>query len=294
MASLNYAEQYQRALANAFPYSLYFGALWSTPNTNRYRFVDAKTIQIPHMTTTGRVDANRDTIATASRNYDNDWETKTLTHQRKWSTLVHPKDIEQTNLVTTITNITQTFNQFQKFPEMDAYLISKVYSDWKALGMTETTMQTGDYPVYSTFRKMMLAMNNKRVPLAGRKFYVTNEILDQLETELFKMRKMTATESAINGGVMSVDGVTVEAVPQELMKTLYNFTEGWTVGTGAKQIDMVLLHPLVILPVISYSFVKLDPPCAMSEGKYDYYEESFEDVFILNKQADGIQFVVEA
>ncbi len=116
MAALNYAVEYSRALSQVFPYSLNFGALYSTPNNGRYRWVNAKTIEIPSISTTGRVDADRDTIAVASRNYDNAWETKTLTNERKWSTLVHPMDVNQTNLVTTIANITQTFNEMQKFP----------------------------------------------------------------------------------------------------------------------------------------------------------------------------------
>ncbi|HBK02236.1 MAG TPA: capsid protein, partial [Clostridiales bacterium] len=31
-----------------------------------------------------------------------------------------------------------------------------------------------------------------------------------------------------------------------------------------------------------------------TEGKYYYYEESYEDVFILNKKADGIAFNITA
>ncbi|MFR9189275.1 MAG: hypothetical protein ACLVL7_02750 [Anaerotruncus massiliensis (ex Togo et al. 2019)] len=102
MAALNYATEYSRALSQAFPYVLYFGALYSTPNNGRYRWINAKTIEIPSISTTGRVDADRDTIATAARNYNNAWEPKVLTNERKWSTLVHPKDIDQTGMVTTI------------------------------------------------------------------------------------------------------------------------------------------------------------------------------------------------
>lgn len=124
MPSINYAEQYARELAQAYPYALNFGALYATPNNGRYRMgEDGKTIYIPNLSTTGRVAADRDTIATATRNYDNAWEPKTLSNQRKWSTLVHPKDIDQTNEVASIANITQTFNEEQKFPEMDAYCI---------------------------------------------------------------------------------------------------------------------------------------------------------------------------
>ena len=127
--ALKYATSYGRALEQMFPYRLYFGALYNTPNNGRFRWVNSKTIEIPSISTTGRTNASRDSIGTAQRNYDNDWEQKTLTNQRKWSTLVHPKDIDQTNMVATIANITRVFNEEKKFPEMDAYTISKLYAD---------------------------------------------------------------------------------------------------------------------------------------------------------------------
>ena len=120
--ALNYAVEYSQALAMAYPNVLHFGALYATPNNGRYRWTNARTIEIPRIKTTGRVDANRDTIATATRNYDNSWETKPLKRQRKWSTLVHPMDIDQTNMVASITNITQTFNESQKFPRFWAVI----------------------------------------------------------------------------------------------------------------------------------------------------------------------------
>ena len=129
MADLNYAVEYSRALADAFPYVLNFGKLYATPNNGTYKWVNAKTIEIPHITTTGRVNADRDNIGSKSRNCDNSWETKVLKNERKWDTLVHPKDVDQTNMVASIANITKSFNEFQKFPEMDAYCISKIYAD---------------------------------------------------------------------------------------------------------------------------------------------------------------------
>ena len=107
MAAINYAAQYAQELAQAYPYVLNFGALYATPNNHRYRMGDdGKTVYIPTISTTGRVDSSRDSIAMATRNYDNAWEPKVLSNQRKWSTLVHPKDIDQTNAVASIRNIT--------------------------------------------------------------------------------------------------------------------------------------------------------------------------------------------
>lgn len=292
MAALNYAVQYSKALANAFPYSLNFGALYATPNNNRYRIVDAKTIQIPSLTTTGRVNADRDTIATAARNYDNAWETKTLTNQRKWSTLVHPMDIDQTNMVASIANITQTFNEFQKFPEMDAYTISKIYADWTAEGMTASTTVLTVNNVLAEFDKLMLAMDNERVPANGRILYVTHEVKSMLKNAQGVVRNLDAQSGneSINRVVSRLDEVQVIGVPATLMKTAYVFTTGWAAAETAKQVNMMLVHPNVVITPVSYTFAQLEAPSALSEGKFVYYEESFEDVFILNQQKHGIQF----
>lgn len=294
MAAINYAQQYSQALANDFPYVLNFGALYATPANGRYRIVDAKTIQIPTMTTTGRVNADRDTIATASRNYDNNWETKTLTNQRKWSTLVHPMDIDQTNQVATISNITKTFNEFQKFPEMDAYTISKIYADWTAQGGSANSTVLTTSNILSVFDQLMLNMDNGRVPVNGRICYVTHEAKSLLMQALDNARRLTATEGKLSRTISRVNEVEVIGVPSTLMKTLYDFTTGWQAQNGADQINMCLIHPSVVITPVSYSFAQLEEPSAMSEGKYVYYEESFEDVFILNQQKAGIQMNVTA
>ena len=306
MAVLNYATEYSRALAQAFPYVLNFGALYNTPNNNRYRWVNAKTIEIPSISTTGRVNADRDTVAQAQRNYDNAWETKTLTNERKWSTLVHPMDIDQTNMVTTIQNITQVFNEEQKFPEMDAYTISKIYADWITVDdplatvagtkrAADTTVLT-ESNVLDVFDSLMLKMDNERVPANGRILYVTHEVKKMLNNadKVTRQINVEAGPNAIDRRVNRLDEVQIIGVPATLMKTLYNFTAGWAVGTGAKQINMFLVHPVAVITPVSYTFSRLDEPSALSEGKYTYYEESFEDVFILNKKSGAIQFNAEA
>ena len=294
MAPLNYATEYSRALAQAFPYSLYFGALYNTPNNNTYRWINAKTIEIPSISTSGRVDSDRDTIATAQRNYDNAWETKTLSNQRKWSTLVHPMDVDQTNMVATIANITRVFNEEQKFPEMDAYTVSKIYSDWTALGnVADDTVITKDTAL-AVFDKLMLAMDNARVPANGRILYVTNEvkyILKESE-KIYRSIDVTKNNNTVDRIFNRLDEVEIVEVPAPLMMTKYNFTNGWAPAGDADQINMFLVHPSAVITPVSYSFSQLDQPSAGSEGKYIYFEESFEDAFILNKKAGAIQYNV--
>lgn len=303
MADLNYATEYMRALEQNFPYVLNYGALYATPNNNRFKWVDSKTIAIPSISTTGRIDADRDTIAFAQRNYQNAWVNKTLENERKWSTLVHPKDIDQTNMVATIGNITQVFNEEHKFPEMDAYTISKIYADWIAsknpdTGATHTADTTAltVANILDVFDNLMLAMDNGRVPANGRILYVPFEVLKMLKSAdgISRSMDITSGPNAIDRRVNRLDQVQIVGVPSTLMKTLYDFTTDYAVADGAKQINMFLVHPLAVITPVSYTFSRLDAPSAMSEGKYVYYEESFEDVFILGNKSNAIQFNVEA
>lgn len=296
MAALNYAKEYSQALAQAFPYSLYFGALYNTPNNGRYRWTGAKTIEIPTISTTGRVDADRDTIGNAARNYNNAWETKVLENQRKWSTLIHPADIDQTNHVASIANITQVYNEEQKFPEMDAYTVSKLYADWAGQSKTASTTVLTEENVLAEFDTLMEKMDEARVPVTGRILYVTPAINTLIKNakQITRTINVESAGSTINRKVSRIDEVEIVPVPSTLMKTVYDFTTGWKAGGSAKQIHMLLVHPIAVITPVSYQFSQLDEPSATTEGKYYYYEESFEDVFILNKKADAIQFVVEA
>lgn len=303
VGSVNYATEYGRALSQVYPYVLNFGELYNTPNNGRFRWVNAKTIEIPSISTTGRVNADRDTVAFAQRNYDNKWETKTLTNERKWSTLVHPMDIDQSNMVNTIANITQVFNEEHKFPEMDAYTISRIYNLWTTSVAGDTahgayTGKTADTTVLTTanvlqvFDALMLAMDNARVPANGRLLYVTHEV-NYLLKEAQQVSRSINVESgpnAIDRRINRLDQVTVKAVPSILMKTKYNFTTDWAPAADAAQVNMMIIDPRAVITPVSYTFSRLDAPSAMSEGKWVYYEESFEDVFILNKKADAIQF----
>ena len=294
MNELDYAKAYSESLAQAFPYALNFGALYATPNNGRYRFKGGKTIEIPVINTTGRVNSDRDTVDALTRNYENSWESKELTNQRKWSTLIHPADVDQTDYAATISKITSVFNNEHKFPEMDAYTVSKIYSDFVKLGKSATNVSLTEENVLSVFDDLMADMTEKRVPVCGRILYVTPSVMKLLKSSSAVGRSLNVkTEGGeINRCVTMLDGVSVVEVPASLMKTSYDFTNGWTEESGASQIDMLLIHPESVITPVSYEFACIDEPSAATGGKYAYYEESFEDVFILNRRADGIAFVL--
>ncbi len=297
MAVINYAEAYASALAQAYPYVLNFGELYNTENKSKYKVVDAKTIKIPVLSTSGRVDGDREAIGTFKRRHDNTWEVKELKNHRTWDTLIHPVDVQQSNMVMSIQNATKVYNEEQKFPEMDAYLVSKIHELKVAQDPgSDSNVVLDTDNILSEFDKAMEAMDEARVPQSGRILYVTPKVNTLIKTAKNIMRQinLSANTGVLQREISRIDEVKIKVVPSDLMKSIYNFTDGWKAGVSAKQINMFIVHPSSILPIVTYSFASMQAPSALTKGKYLYFEESFEDVFILNKRSKAIFFNVEA
>ena len=274
---------------------LNFGELYNTSNNQIYKFVDAKTIHIPSISVTGRTNVNRDAIdGNFKRNVDNEWETKTLTFYREWSTSLDPADVLDTNMVLTIQNATKVFNEEQKFPEKDAYTISKIYSDWVAQGKeADTTALTVDN-VLVVFDKLMEGMDEALVPSQGRILYVTPAVKTLLKqaSQIGLSKSVQSNNGVIDRVVNRLDEVRLISVPSFLMKTAYDFTTGFAPSGTAKQVNLFLVHPNAVLTPNKYAFVGMQAPAAGTKGDYIYYEKEYSDVFILNNKTGAIAFNV--
>ena len=290
-ADLNHAKEYSQALAQAYPYVLYFGALWNAVKQD-VKFLNNNTVVLPSLTVKGRANGDRDTIGSFARNFNNAEETKTLSNHRTWNTLVHPRDIDETNHVASIQNITKVFNEEQKFPEMDAEMITALYT----LKNAQETITAGEalttLNVLTKFDALMDKMDEKRVPSAGRILYVDTYTKTLIDTAKDVVRQ--SGNQVLGRTVSRIDEVEVVGVPTSVMKSKFNLssTDGFSVDAEAKDVKMLLVHPSAVIPVISYDFASLGAPSSLSQGKWTYFEESFEDVFIYNKKHDAIQFYV--
>lgn len=295
----NYATTYAQALANTYPYTLMFGKLWGA-NKPEYKVVNAKTVEIPRLSVKGRRDGDRDTIGSFGKNWDNAWETKVLARHRTWNTLVHPNDINQTNQVASIANITKTMNETQKFPEMDAELINDVFAAKSAVSGAKIyeVLLTVDNVLF-VFNDLMDRMDEAGVPVSGRLLYVDTFTKTLIDTA--KMPTRANGDESYKIALNRLDEVEIISVPTKSMKSKYTFYDGVTEGqtdggfvaaSDAKDVKMFLVHPSAILPIVNYEFAELGEPSSLSQGKYTYFEESFEDVFILEALHEGIQFVV--
>ena len=256
------------------------------------KFLNNNTVVLPSLTVKGRANGDRDTIGSFARNFNNAEETKTLSNHRTWNTLVHPRDIDETNHVASIQNITKVFNEEQKFPEMDAEMITALYT----LKNAQETITAGEalttLNVLTKFDALMDKMDEKRVPSAGRILYVDTYTKTLIDTAKDVVRQ--SGNQVLGRTVSRIDEVEVVGVPTSVMKSKFvlSSTDGFSVDENAKDVKMLLVHPSAVIPVISYDFASLGAPSSLSQGKWTYFEESFEDVFIYNKKHDAIQFYV--
>lgn len=295
MAVLNYAELYLQALQQIFKAGLRFQSLYNAPGNANIRWVNAKTIQIPNIETGGFTDVDRDVVGGFTRRVDNKWIPLTLEHDREFRTLVDPVDVDETNMAITIANITRVFNTEHKIPEMDKYMASKLFAEVNRLGGTVTEGTVNEANILSQFDQLMLEMDEAEVPQEGRILYITPEGNKALKNADKIQRQLDVRSGGtnINRNVYSIEDVQITVVPSSRMKTLYDFTDGAEVASGAKQIHMILIHPETIVSPQKYEFVSLDAPSATTGGKYLYYERKYWDVFILEPKLPGVKIVVE-
>lgn len=296
MATINYAENYQSAIQQAFyDGHLFSSDLWNSPSNGIVKFDGAKHIKVPRLSIDeGRRDRARRTITQPVANYSNDWDSYELTNERYWSTLVDPLDVDESNAVISIANVTKQFNLDEKMPEMDREMFSKLYSRKEEAAdggiLTDTLTEEN---ILEVFDNMMADFDESRITGSGRILYVTPKVNSMLKRAEALNRQINLSDPGnIKRSVYSLDDVTIKVVPSDLMQTAYDFTVGSKLLDDAKQIQMFLIFNGVQIAPQKYSFAGFDAPTASNSGNFLYYEQSYDDVFLLKTKIKGIQFVV--
>ena len=272
--NVNYAADYSRAMADAYPYISYFGEIWGANNANLYKPGMGSTMYIPSLTTSGARNTDRDQVTgTFNRNWNNTVQAVSLEMDREWDTLVDPMDM------------TKAFTEQQKVPEMDAYLASKLYS----FVTPDTTALTASN-ILTKWDNYLETLANARANRDRVWAYVTPATYRLLKQASGINRYVDVMGSAgeWNRNVARLDGVNIREVPVELMKSAYTFTEGWEPAAGAVQINMIIVDPEAVAAPVKYEVAMMSEPTAQSKGKYLYYERYYYGAFRLNNRAGGI------
>ncbi len=287
--AINYATKFDSQLDQAFRKGLLSAPL--SKQNDRARFLDAKTVKIPTVTTGGYGEHNR-SGGWNRKDVTNAYQTCELTHDRDVEFLVDAMDVDDTNQAVSAANITSQFLSDHAIPEMDAYRFSKLYAEYVAAGQTpDSTVLTKDN-ILTVFDGMMTAMSDKEVPEEGRLLFVTPAVSQLIKsaTGITRSLALQSNNGVLDRRVATLDNVTLIEVPLSRMKTAYDFTDGFVPAAGAKQIQMLLVHPDAVVAPIKHSAIYLFQPGQHTVGDgYLYQNRSYSDLFLLRHKTSGVQ-----
>lgn len=288
----NYVTAFETQLQQKYARELTSSAL----TTDRVRFVGAKEIKIPRLDLGGYKDHNR-SGGWNRQSISNDFETKVLQHDRDVEFFVDAMDVDETNQIVSAANITNVFVTEQAIPELDCYRYSKLLAEMQNYGGTPDTNALDINNVLQVFDELMETMDEASVPESGRVLYVTptvHKLLKQAE-DIQRTFYVQSGPGRVARAVNQLDDVTVVKVPSDRMKSAYDFTDGFAPGVGAKQINMILVHPTAVIAPIKHSAIYLWPPGSHTAGDgWLYQNRSYTDLFVIERKVAGVQMNVTA
>lgn len=285
MAVLEYADIFKNVLRELYGQSLTSFALYNS-NTD-LQIINGKQLKIPKLSVSGYKDHTRGSLGFNTGSYANEYEVKTLDHDRDIEFVIDPMDVDETNLVVTMANIQKRFETTQAIPEADCYTYSKIYSEAVRVGAKVKTAAITEANVLADFDDNLEAMAEAGVPLDRVVLYCTPAYKKLLKNAEGIQRTLQATGGAnIDRRVRSVDDIgTIHEVPSARLKTLYDFTDGCVPDTSAKQINYILIDPEAQVSRNKYSYIKLFTPGTDSRtaDNYLYQNRKYNGTFAIDE-----------
>lgn len=289
--TVNYAIQFEPELKQKYTREL----LTSDLTTQNINFVGANKIRIPYVTVSGYKDHSRNGGFNRG-SVENQWMEKTLGFDRDIEFFVDSMDVDETNQALSAANITNTFLAEQAIPETDCYRLSKLYTDFIALGGATSNDATTAANILEKFDTLMEEMDEDEVPMEGRILYLTPAKYTLIKQAEKIVRSLEVTKNAtVNRHVRNLDEVILKRIPSARMKTAYNFTDGYAPATTAKQMDMILVNPKSVIATDKHAYIKLWPPGSHTQGDgYLYQNRKYGDLFVIDTRIEGIKINLSA
>ena len=301
MAELNYVTQFWPRIIEMYGHLLMSNELY---NTNQdIQIINTKDIRLPKITVSGYRDHNRKTLSFNTGSYGNDFETKTLDHDRDIEFAIDPMDVDETNQIVSLANIQSRFEKTQAIPELDCYTFSKLYTEAKRVGakISNTAITTAN--ILSDFDANIEAMEEAGVPLERVIMYCTPAFKTKLKNAEGIQRTLEVSGGAknIDRRVRSLDDIsTIKTAPASRLKTAFDFTEGFQVASAGQQINYIMIDPEAQVSRVKYSYIKAFTPGhdSRTADKYLYQNRRFNGTFallddllkqgcIINAEAEG-------
>lgn len=269
MAVLEYATIFSNVLRELYGQELTCDDLYHS--NSDIQIVNGKDIKIPKLSVSGYKDHTRGGSFN-SGTYSNGYETKTLDHDRDIEFTVDPLDVDETNLVVTVSNIQNRFEKTQAIPELDSYTYSKIYTEAKRVNAKIKTTALTSANVLSDFDDNLEVFAEAGVPLDRVILYATPSYKKLLKNAEGIQRTLeVSSSSGIDRRVRSLDDINkIVEVPSARMKSLFDFTDGCKADSTAKQIDYILIDPEAQVSRVKYAYIKMFTPGTDSRTADNY------------------------
>lgn len=268
--TINYAEIYTNQLRELYGQESKADALYQS--NSDIQLTGGKTIKIPTLSVSGYKDHTRASIGFSQGSYSNDYETKTLDHDRSIEFVIDPMDFDETDTVVSLANIQSRFEKTQAIPELDCYTFSKLYTEAKRVGATIKTDTLTSANILADFDSNLEAFEDKGVPISRLILFCTT----YYKTLLKNAEGIQRTLDIQNGGgidrrIHKLDDIeNIITVPGDRFKTLYDFTNGCTAAESAVGIDYILIDPECQVSRVKYSYIHLFQPGSDSRTSDNY------------------------
>lgn len=291
---INYAESFQKELQTKYSRELVSYEL--TQSNPQVQFLNAQTIKLPDLTLSGYKDHDRQGSGFHTGTHTNNWTPVKLEHDRDIEFRLDPMDIDETNLVLSVANFTNQFEETQAIPEKDSYRFSKLYAEagkYAANGAHVDTEELTSVTVLNWFDTRMAEMDDASVPEEGRILYCTAAFKTMLKNASQLTRTMNVGAGAsdtVSRIVNRLDDVAIKTVPSARFKTLYDFSDGCVPAPTAVQMNAMLIHPSCVVSRDKYSYIHLFGPGhdSRTADSYIYQNRYYTGTFLLKLKAPGI------
>lgn len=284
--AINYVSQFSNDILSLYATDLRSVKLF---NSNpRINIINTKDIRLPKLKTSGYKDHSRGTLGFNSGTYENEFETKTLDHDRDIEFHVDPLDVDETNQILSIQNIQGDFEQRQAIPELDCYTFSKLHSELKRVAPDNisTTVLT-KANVLAEFDDTVEKLENDGVPISRCIIYCTSTYKKILKNAEGIQRSLDVSGgNGLDRRINSMEDFgEIVTVPLERFKTAYDFTEGYAADPTGKQINYIIVDPEAQVSRVKYSYIQFFAPGSDSRtaDNYLYQNRRFNGTFALDE-----------
>lgn len=216
------------------------------------------------------------------------WETMKLTEERGKEISIDRLDNEQT-LGLTFGAVTGDFMRTQVIPELDAYRFAK-YASASGVQKAAAAALTKD-TILAAIDEASRAMDEKEVPGEGRVLYINSDLKPLLNQAV---ARQWGSDNGISNQLAGYNGMSIVYVPKTRFYSGLTMNDGSTnwgyaKGTGATDINFMMIYPQAIFQVVKFSLPKVFTPDEnQTKDAWLFQFREYHDAFVYENKADGV------